>query len=103
VKLVLLAEAEAELEDAAVWYDERSPGLGDELLEDIQRGLHMISEAPETWPRWPSTPARIPPIRRFVLQRFPLRRCIPGLSRLHRRARDRSCETEAALLDRRGT
>ena len=71
MKLVLLAEAEAELEDAAVWYDERSPGLGDELLDDIQRGLQMIRETPETWPRWPSTPARIPPIRRFVLERFP--------------------------------
>jgi plasmid stabilization system protein ParE len=71
VKLVLLAEAEAELDDAAAWYDERSPGLGDELLDDIQDGLTVINEAPEAWPRWPSTPARIPPIRRFVLQRFP--------------------------------
>jgi hypothetical protein len=39
VKIALLAEAEAELDDATAWYDEQRDG--------------------------------IPPIRRFLLQRFP--------------------------------
>jgi hypothetical protein len=32
VRLALLAEAESELDDAAAWYDDQRPGLGDELL-----------------------------------------------------------------------
>jgi hypothetical protein len=36
VRLALLAEAEAELDDAATWYDDRSGGLGDELM-DVSR------------------------------------------------------------------
>jgi plasmid stabilization system protein ParE len=71
VKLVLLAEAEAELDDAAAWYDERRDGLGDELLIAVRTGLEVIVEAPEAWPRWPGAPARIPLVRRFVLPRFP--------------------------------
>jgi len=71
VKVVLLAEAEAELDDAASWYDERREGLGDELLRAVREALLVISEAPESWPRWPTAPARIPPLRRFVLPRFP--------------------------------
>jgi hypothetical protein len=71
VKLVLLAEAEAELDDAAAWYDERRDGLGDELLLVVRTGLEVIVEAPEAWPLWPGALARIPPIRRFVLPRFP--------------------------------
>lgn len=71
MKLVLLAEAEAELEDAAAWYDDRRDGLGDELVHDVQAAFQVILEAPEAWSRWPGAPARIPPIRRFVLARFP--------------------------------
>ena len=32
MKLALLAEAEAEIHEAAAWYDEQRQGLGDELL-----------------------------------------------------------------------
>jgi hypothetical protein len=65
VKTVLLAEAEAELDDAAAWYDERRVGLGDDLLREVHGALIVISEAPDAWPRWPDAPARIPPIRRL--------------------------------------
>lgn len=71
MKLVLLAEAEDELDEAAAWYDERREGLGDELLRVVFEGLDVILEAPEAWPRWPDIPARIPPVRRFVLPQFP--------------------------------
>jgi toxin ParE1/3/4 len=70
VKIALLAEAEAELDDAAAWYDEQRDGLGDELLLEVQNALAIIVEAPETWSRWPGAPPRIPAIRRFLLQRF---------------------------------
>jgi plasmid stabilization system protein ParE len=71
VKLVLLAEAEDELTDAAAWYDARREGLGDELLRVVFDALNVILEAPEAWPRWPDAPGRIPPVRRVVLPRFP--------------------------------
>jgi plasmid stabilization system protein ParE len=71
VKLVLLAEAETELDHAAAWYDDRREGLGDELLVAVEEALAVIGEAPESWGRWPGAPPRIPPIRRFVLPRFP--------------------------------
>jgi hypothetical protein len=71
VRLALLAEAEAELGDAAARYDDHRVGLGDELLIEVGDALAAITEMPETWPRWPAAPARVPPVRRFVLARFP--------------------------------
>lgn len=71
MKLALLVEAEAELGDAVAWYDEQRTGLGDELLVEVHEALGIIVESPETWPRWPGAPPRIPPIRRFPLRRFP--------------------------------
>jgi hypothetical protein len=71
VRIALLAEAEAELKHAAAWYDERSDGLGDELLDVAREAMLLIRETTETWPFWPGAPARVPPIRRFLLPRFP--------------------------------
>ena len=71
MRLALLAEAEAELDDAATWYDDRSEGLGDEFISVAREAILLIAESAETWPLWPGAPARIPPIRRFLLPRFP--------------------------------
>ena len=71
MRLALLAEAEAELDNAAAWYDEQREGLGDDLLQAVQNALDAIAEAPEAWPLWPGAPPRDPPLRRFVLPRFP--------------------------------
>ena len=82
MRLALLAEAEAELEDAAAWYDDRSEGLGEEFLSVAREAAHLIAESAETWPMWPGAPARIPPIRRFLLPRFPYAlayQAFPGL------------------------
>jgi len=57
VRLALLAEAEAELENAAAWYDDRSEGLGDEFLSVAREAAHLIAESAETWPMWPGAPA----------------------------------------------
>jgi toxin ParE1/3/4 len=71
VRLALLAEAEAELENAATWYDDRSEGLGDEFMDVAREAMMLIVDSPETWPLWPGVPAHLPPIRRFLLPRFP--------------------------------
>ena len=57
MRLALLAEAEAELEDAATWYDDRSEGLGDEFMDVAREAMLLIVDSPETWPLWSARPA----------------------------------------------
>ena len=45
MRLALLAEAEAELEDAATWYDDRSEGLGDEFMDVAREAMVLIDLA----------------------------------------------------------
>jgi plasmid stabilization system protein ParE len=71
VRLELHAEAEAELAAAAAWYDDQRPGLGDDLLEEVDVACEALRTGPNAWPRWPDAPPREPPIRRFLLRRFP--------------------------------
>jgi plasmid stabilization system protein ParE len=42
-------EAEQELEAAAVWYEKRQPGLGDDFLEEFERTLRRIEAEPKRW------------------------------------------------------
>lgn len=42
-------EADEELEAAARWYEERQPELGDDFLDDFERTLRRIMEAPDRW------------------------------------------------------
>lgn len=53
MRLALLAEAEAELDDAATWYDDRSEGLGDEFMDVAREAMALVVDSPETWPLWP--------------------------------------------------
>jgi plasmid stabilization system protein ParE len=71
VKLKLSAEAEAELTAAAAWYDDQRPGLGDELLAEIDVACEALRADPNAWPKWPDAALCEPPIRRFLLSRFP--------------------------------
>ena len=43
VKKLPLAEQDAL--EAAIWYEERQPGLGDELLTEVDRAVHELSES----------------------------------------------------------
>ena len=42
--------AEAELQDAAPWYDERSPGPGLRFVLTVRAKTDEIAEAPPRWP-----------------------------------------------------
>ena len=53
MRLELHPEAQAELRKAALWYDERRPGLGDEFIAEVSATLDRIGEAPEAYPAWP--------------------------------------------------
>lgn len=56
--------AEAELQDAAAWYEERSPGLGLRFAGAVRRKSEEILEAPHRWPLAAGS-------RRLLLGRFP--------------------------------
>ena len=65
-------EAQAELRSAALWYEERRPGLGDEFVS-LRFRLPSIESAtpPESYSAWPGTGAEGPLIRKATIQRFP--------------------------------
>ena len=71
MRLELHPEARAELRSAALWYDERRPGLGDEFIAEVSATLDRIGDAPESYPAWPRTRAAGPLIRKATIQRFP--------------------------------
>jgi len=71
VRLELHPEARAELRSAALWYDERRPGLGDEFIAEVSAALDRIGDAPESYSAWPGTRAAAPLIRKITIQRFP--------------------------------
>ncbi len=62
-------EAEAELEDAADWYDEQRPGLGDDLMEAAEEAVSRIVERPEAGMPVRGLPEGLP-LRRVFLRRF---------------------------------
>ena len=71
MRLELHPEARAELRSAALWYDERRPGLGDEFITEVSASLSRVGDVPESYPVWPGTRAAGPLIRKAIIQRFP--------------------------------
>lgn len=71
MRLELHPEARAELRSAALWYDERRPGLGDEFIAEVSAAFDRIRDVPESYPAWPGTRAEGPLIRKATTQRFP--------------------------------
>lgn len=59
--------ASEELAGAASWYEAQQPGLGDDLLHEIDRALLTIDESPQAWPMLRAEAG----LRRFLLSRFP--------------------------------
>jgi hypothetical protein len=49
MRVVRHPEVPQELEAAALWYEERQPGLGGDFLEEYQATLHRILKEPERW------------------------------------------------------
>ena len=57
--------ARLELEEAAQWYEASRPGLAAEFLDEFDRGVQMILDAPNAWHPLEGG------IRRYRLDRFP--------------------------------
>ncbi len=65
MRLVVREAAEADIVEAARWYEQRSPGLGGEFLRAVDVTLAEIARMPE---RYPVVRSRA---RRALLRRFP--------------------------------
>ena len=49
--LKLLEEADLEFQDAALWYEMKSKGLGERFIDTITKKLETIQEHPERYPK----------------------------------------------------
>jgi plasmid stabilization system protein ParE len=65
MRLVVGTAAEADVLDAALWYEQRSPGLGREFLRAVDAALAEIAAMPERYP------IVCGEARRALLRRFP--------------------------------
>jgi hypothetical protein len=80
VKLRILQEADDETLEAAAWYQERSPGLGDDLISERERVLETIGHSPRSLAllEYYTGPHEV---RRCIMRRFPyavIFQCRPG-------------------------
>lgn len=67
--LVIRREAEADILDAASWFESQSAGLGLDFVDEVGTVLHQITDYPFAWPR-----VRLRPhVRRALVQRFHFR------------------------------
>jgi plasmid stabilization system protein ParE len=57
--------ASADVKSAVVWYLQRSPKAAADFVEELDRAVDTIREAPERWPIGKNN------TRRFLLWRFP--------------------------------
>jgi toxin ParE1/3/4 len=68
-RLIIRAEAEADISDAATWYNNRQSGLGKEFLEQVEISLNRAKENPYLY----QCLRRRPDVRRVLTHRFPYR------------------------------
>lgn len=61
----LRPEAELDIEEAALWYENQRPGLGQEFLDEVLATLSSIGEGPLLYPELHRS------TRRAVVHRFP--------------------------------
>jgi plasmid stabilization system protein ParE len=64
-ELVLMDEAESDLDEAFVWYELQKTGLGIEFIEDVEKVFLFIEQNPEASERIYQK------IHRQVVKRFP--------------------------------
>ena len=65
LKVYLRPEAETDIEEAAIWYEEQRQGLGQEFLDDVLSLCETISENPAIYPVVHRR------TRRALIRRFP--------------------------------
>lgn len=68
-RLIIRDEAEADIAEAARWYEDRQPGLGLEFVAEIRAATHHALG----WPLAHRLMRRRPQVRRVLAERFPYR------------------------------
>lgn len=68
-RLIVRPDAEADIIEAALWYEHRLAGLGIELLSEFDTIVGRIGETPQVFP----LVRRRPEVRRALTRRFPYR------------------------------
>lgn len=62
----LSREAEDDVLEAYLWYEQQKPGLGEELLESLDKAHNSILQSPLTYPiRYKKK------VRAYLVERFP--------------------------------
>ena len=67
--LVVRPEAEADISEAYAWYEKRTAGLGDRLLDAIEETIGHVRDAPQRFPEQHREPDFS--IRRALVEGFP--------------------------------
>jgi plasmid stabilization system protein ParE len=65
MNLLFHSEAFEEMIEAAQYYEDHAPGVGDDFLSEIEEGLERIAGSPRTYSLLFGS------VRRYLLQRFP--------------------------------
>lgn len=68
-RIIIRAEAETDLTDAAIWYHQQQAGLGDEFVAEVDAAIRSAAENPAQYPCL----RRTPDVRRVLTHRFPSR------------------------------
>jgi toxin ParE1/3/4 len=64
-RIVLMPEAESDLDEAYWWYEDREPGLGEDFLKCIEEVFAKVAKNPLHYP------VRFDDSRRILVRRFP--------------------------------
>lgn len=64
-RIVIHPDADRELGQAQIWYEERLAGLGQMFFSEIESAIYTIQDSPDIWPNY------VNGTRRFLVHRFP--------------------------------
>ena len=64
-QIIIRPEAEADIQDAFLWYEQQRNGLGNDFLLCVEEALSMIGRTPEMYPRVHKN------VYRSLIRRFP--------------------------------
>lgn len=68
-RLIIRAQAEADIADAALYYENQQAGLGEQFLAEIDALIQRIASGPRQF----QCLRRVPDVRRALAKRFPYR------------------------------
>jgi plasmid stabilization system protein ParE len=69
LRVVILASAEADVTDAAIWHQGQRSGLGEEFIAEVEAVIQSAAANPRQCPLF----RRTPEVRRALTKRFPYR------------------------------